>query len=170
MKTFVDQLLLRPNKIKMTRGHNIVADAWAGASNPHPHPNPQPHTQTSTKKVSTDQWTDKASYRVTCPPLEITSRPRPAFLSRNTNDWISATNSPHSKHFCGRTWICTWNKLNTATHFWTCISRTVNVLVAFLLEDSGLFPEFISVYVFQSISLHNAPRFDETCHWALQIR
>ena len=26
----------------MTRGHNIVADGWAGASNPHPHPNPPP--------------------------------------------------------------------------------------------------------------------------------
>ena len=24
----------------VTRGHNIVADGWAGAANPHPHPNP----------------------------------------------------------------------------------------------------------------------------------
>ena len=30
---------------QVTRGHNIVADGWAGASNPHPHPNPHPtHT------------------------------------------------------------------------------------------------------------------------------
>ena len=30
---------------QVTQGHNIVADGWAGASNPHPHPNPHPHTQ-----------------------------------------------------------------------------------------------------------------------------
>ena len=28
---------------QVTRGHNIVADGWAGASNPHPHPTPTPH-------------------------------------------------------------------------------------------------------------------------------
>ena len=27
----------------MTRGHNIVADGWAGASNPQPHPNHTPN-------------------------------------------------------------------------------------------------------------------------------
>ena len=26
-----------------TRGHNIVADGWAGASNSQPHPNPTPN-------------------------------------------------------------------------------------------------------------------------------
>ena len=33
---------------QVTRGHNIVADGWAGASNPHPHQKPPPslkHTQ-----------------------------------------------------------------------------------------------------------------------------
>ena len=25
---------------QVTRGHNIVADGWAGAFKPHPHPNP----------------------------------------------------------------------------------------------------------------------------------
>ena len=35
----------------MTRGHNIVADGWAGASNPHIHPNP-PSTLKTTQKVS----------------------------------------------------------------------------------------------------------------------
>ena len=25
---------------QVTRGHNIVADGWAGASNPQPHPKP----------------------------------------------------------------------------------------------------------------------------------
>jgi len=36
---------------QVTRGHNIVADGWAGASNPHPHPNPSP-TLKHTQKVS----------------------------------------------------------------------------------------------------------------------
>ena len=27
---------------QVTRGHNIVADGWAGAANPHPHPTPYP--------------------------------------------------------------------------------------------------------------------------------
>ena len=34
----------------VTRGHNIVADGWAGASNPHQHPNPL-HTQTYTRII-----------------------------------------------------------------------------------------------------------------------
>ena len=36
---------------QVTRGHNIVADGWAGASNPHPHPDPPP-TLKHTQKVS----------------------------------------------------------------------------------------------------------------------
>ena len=36
---------------QVTRDHNIVADGWAGASNPHPYPNPQP-THKHTQKVS----------------------------------------------------------------------------------------------------------------------
>ena len=36
---------------QVTRGHNIVADGWAGASNPHPHPNLSP-TLKHTQKVS----------------------------------------------------------------------------------------------------------------------
>ena len=32
-------------KKQVTRSHNIVADGWAGASNPHPHPmSPHQHT------------------------------------------------------------------------------------------------------------------------------
>ena len=70
---------------QVTRGHNIVADGWAGASNPHPHPN-QPPTLRPTQKVSktlvfplfnsmtpygpTDRRTDKGSYRVACPQLK----------------------------------------------------------------------------------------------------
>ena len=61
------------NMRKVTRGHNIVADRWAGASNPHPHPN-LPPTLKHTQKVfqnarfptfrlvltdgPTDGWTD----------------------------------------------------------------------------------------------------------------
>ena len=40
---------------QVTRGHNIVADGWAGAAKPHPHsrthPTPFP-TQTHTRKAS----------------------------------------------------------------------------------------------------------------------
>ena len=36
---------------QVTRGHNIVADRWAGASNPHPHPNAHPDTHKHTQKV-----------------------------------------------------------------------------------------------------------------------
>ena len=43
------------NPKQATRGHNIVADGWAGAANPHPHPTPHPIprlTQTHTQKAS----------------------------------------------------------------------------------------------------------------------
>ena len=36
---------------QVTRGHNIVADGWAGASYPYPHPN-LPLTLKHTQKVS----------------------------------------------------------------------------------------------------------------------
>ena len=95
-------------KKQVTRGHNIVADGWAGAYKPHPHPNPPPtliHTQKESKypvfnsitmtdrrtDPRTDQRTDKASYRVACPQLK---RFQSAFrfeitLSRtaSTNNW-----------------------------------------------------------------------------------
>ena len=65
----------------MTQGHNIVADGWAGASNPHPHPTPihKKHLKCSLSHFSTtdrrtdqrtDQRTDKASYKVACPQLK----------------------------------------------------------------------------------------------------
>ena len=41
----------KKEKKQVTPGHNIVADGWAGASNPHPHPNPPP-TLKHTQKVS----------------------------------------------------------------------------------------------------------------------
>ena len=37
-------------KEQVTRGHNIVADGWAGASNPHLQPNPSP-TLKHTKNI-----------------------------------------------------------------------------------------------------------------------
>ena len=36
-------------KKQVMRGHNIVADRWAGASNPYPHPIPLTDTQTYKK-------------------------------------------------------------------------------------------------------------------------
>ena len=38
----------------MTRGHNIVADWWAEASNPHPHPHP-PRRHSHTRRQSQQQ-------------------------------------------------------------------------------------------------------------------
>ena len=50
---------------QVTRGHNIVAEGWAGASYPHPYPMPLSQTQKKTSKtlnfalfVSTDQRTN----------------------------------------------------------------------------------------------------------------
>ena len=45
---------MRKRNKQVTRGHNIVAEGWAGASNPYPHPNPPPtlkHTQKVTKTL-----------------------------------------------------------------------------------------------------------------------
>ena len=78
-------------KEQVSRGHNIIADGWAGASNPHQNPIPHPPTHKHTQKVSKtlvfplfnsmtpdrrmdgpmDRQTDKASYRVACPQLKI---------------------------------------------------------------------------------------------------
>ena len=80
----------------MMQGHNIVADRWAGASNPLPNPNPHPSHTNIQKRIQnacfatfqldhygrtnepTDQWTDgwadggmdNASHRVTCLQLK----------------------------------------------------------------------------------------------------
>ena len=77
----------RIERKQVTRGHNIVADGWAGASNPHFDPTHPPtahkHQKRSLSYFSTrahgrmDQWMDqqmdKASYRV-CPQLKTVSR------------------------------------------------------------------------------------------------
>ena len=67
---------------QVTRGHNIVADGWAGAANPYPHPTPHPtpfsiqsHTFNHKKLLKrsclqtdgqtdrkTDGWTDRQTY------------------------------------------------------------------------------------------------------------
>ena len=74
---------LETKEEQVTRGHNIVADEWAGAANP------LPNTDTFTKSFQntrfptfrlplmdqqTDRWTDKASYRVACPRLKRQTR------------------------------------------------------------------------------------------------
>ena len=41
---------------QVTRGHNILADGWAGASNPHPyHPPPHAHSHTQTILTAASQ-------------------------------------------------------------------------------------------------------------------
>ena len=70
---------------QVTRGHNIVADGWAGASNPNPHHKSPTHMHKKHLKRSfphfstraygptdrpTNGRTDKASYRVACPQLK----------------------------------------------------------------------------------------------------
>ena len=42
---------------QVTRGHNIVADGWAGAWNPYPYP-PPPYADSHTQTIITDGWTD----------------------------------------------------------------------------------------------------------------
>ena len=42
---------IRNENKQVTRGHNIIADGWAGASNPHPHPRP-PHTHSHTHTIA----------------------------------------------------------------------------------------------------------------------
>ena len=70
---------------QVTRGHNIVADGWAGASNPHPHPYPSPmlkHTQKVSKtlvfplfnSMTMDQWTDGWTDGRTKPLIELRVR------------------------------------------------------------------------------------------------
>ena len=77
---------MRERKEQVTRGHNIVADGWAGAANPHPHPTPLP-TQTHTQKASktlifplfdsfsrTDRPTDRRTDGRTKPLIELRVR------------------------------------------------------------------------------------------------
>ena len=36
----IGETIISAQKKQVTRGHNIVAEGWAGVSNPNPHPNP----------------------------------------------------------------------------------------------------------------------------------
>ena len=83
---------------QVTRGHNIVADGWAGVANPHPQPTPHPiptPSQTPAQKASktlvlplldscsrTNGPTDKASFRAASPQLKRGSTNQP------TNQWM----------------------------------------------------------------------------------
>ena len=58
---------IEKGKKQVTQGLDIVADSWAGASNPHLQPYPQPHLQTFTEKcellfffhfLTQSPWTD----------------------------------------------------------------------------------------------------------------
>ena len=54
----IEDNLAKKQKEQVTRGHNIVADGWAGAANPHPHPRPHPTpfpTQTHTQKEEEEE-------------------------------------------------------------------------------------------------------------------
>ena len=72
---------------QVTRGHNIVADGLAGASNPQPNPNPHPsHTNLhkkypkrlffhfSTRSLPTDRRTDGPTDQRTKPLIELRVR------------------------------------------------------------------------------------------------
>ena len=72
----------------MTRGHNIVADGWAGAANPHRHPTPLPtrtHTQKASKTLvfplfDSCSWTDGQTDGAT---------------GRRTNGWTDGRTKAH---------------------------------------------------------------------------
>ena len=77
----------RIERKQVTRGQNIIADGWAGASNPHLDPTHPPTAHKRQKRslsyFSTrahgrmdqrmDRRTDKASNRVVCPQLKTVS-------------------------------------------------------------------------------------------------
>ena len=85
LSTVFCALWMRTTYMKqVTRGHNIVANGWAGASNPHPYTMPPTHTQEPSKTFiftlfyscprterRTNGPTDKVSHRVACPQLKI---------------------------------------------------------------------------------------------------
>ena len=73
---------------QVTRGHNIVADGWAGASNPHPHPNPGPtlkHTQKVSKRVVVNSitMTDRPTNGPTDRPTDGRTKPLIELRVRN---------------------------------------------------------------------------------------
>ena len=94
---------------QVTRGHNIVADGWAGASNHHPHPNPLPtlkHTQKVSKTLvfalfnwitmtdqRTDGRTDKGSYGVACPQLKMILECEQKFVMNKSQFTLNIANS-----------------------------------------------------------------------------
>ena len=60
-RKFTSEGIHSPRKRKqVTRGHNIVANGWAGASNPHPHPNPPQTYAKGIKKRSFSHFSTRA--------------------------------------------------------------------------------------------------------------
>ena len=51
-------LMIVISEEQVTRGHNIVADGWAGASNPHPHPDPPQHSNIHNKSSKDCTWSE----------------------------------------------------------------------------------------------------------------
>ena len=45
------QIVMSQIKKQVTRGHNIIANGWAGADNPNPHPRP-PHTHSHGETIT----------------------------------------------------------------------------------------------------------------------
>ena len=74
---------------QVTRGHNTVADGWAGECNPHPHSHP-PHTNSHAQTIATaviimriftlynslimERWTDGRTNRPTKVKVYVTKK------------------------------------------------------------------------------------------------
>ena len=71
----------------MTRGHNIVADGWAGAANPHPHPTLHP------TPLLTQTHTQKASKTLIFPLFDSCTR-TDRWMDRRTDGWIDGRTKP----------------------------------------------------------------------------
>ena len=70
---------------KMTRGHNIVTDGWAGASNPHPHHNHNPHPTYSNATT-----TEAAKMHVfAILNLSVTDGPTDGLMDRRMDRWTN---------------------------------------------------------------------------------
>ena len=73
---------------QVTRGHNIVADGWAGAFNPHPRPNPTPslkHTQKISKTLVFRLFKSMTSNG----PTEVRTKPLRELRVRNLKGDLS---------------------------------------------------------------------------------
>ena len=80
----IGETIISAQKKQVTRGHNIVAEGWAGASNPHLHPMPPTNTHKkhlkrlffhfSTCALLTDGRTNRQTNGRTKPIIELRVR------------------------------------------------------------------------------------------------